>query len=633
MHYALDRRTLADIDMPQHTNRRRRSLLALGLLAAGGWRARSRESGRGDEHASAAAARAPGEPRPAPLAELSFGQVRFRDGPLDRQARENHRLVLSLDEDALLAPFRLRAGQPAPGHDLGGWYGAHAFAPGATFGQWLSALSRYYAISGDAATRAKVQRLVRGYAATVDARGSFYRKNRFPSYTYDKLVGGLMDAERLGRDESARAALDRTTSAAIPYLPAGAIPRNEHAHPPQDFTEHAWDESYTIPENQFLAWRLTGEQRHLDLARRFLYDGFFGSLARGENTLPGKHAYSHVNALSSAAQAHLSLGDPAYLHAAQNGFGMITAQSFATGGWGPDEHFIVPGSGALGASLTKETKSFETPCGSYAHFKLTRYLLRITRDSRYGDSMERVLYNTVLGALPIQPDGHAFYYSDYTQRGKKGFHPDRWPCCSGTLPMVAADYAISTCFTDAQGIYVNLYVPADIRWAQNGRPCGLSINTDYPYAGRVEMTLQPAGAQTFTLSLRIPAWADGASLLVNGRRETSPLEPGRFAAIRREWRPADRIELELPLRQRLEGVDAEHPDTVALSAGPLVLMRIQGDGPAASGVTRAHLLAARRIDGGAHEWQAATDTGLLRLKPFLDIDGEGYSAYQRVSPS
>ena len=47
--------------------------------------------------------------------------------------------------------------------------------------------------------------------------------------------------------------------------------------------------------------------------------------------------------------------------------------------------------------------------------------------------------------------------------------------------MIAADYAISTCFTDSHGIYVNLYVPAQINWTQNNVPCGLSIETDYPY--------------------------------------------------------------------------------------------------------------------------------------------------------
>jgi DUF1680 family protein len=158
---------------------------------------------------------------------------------------------------------------------------------------------------------------------------------------------------------------------------------------------------------------------HRSLAMRFLYDDFFSALATGDNVLPGKHAYSHVNALSSAAQAYLSLNTPMYLDAARQGFAMIDAQSYATGGWGPDEHFVEPGSGALGASLLDCKMSFETSCGAYAHVKLTRYLLRITRDARYGDSMERVIYNTALGALPLQHEGRAFYYSDYTRNARK----------------------------------------------------------------------------------------------------------------------------------------------------------------------------------------------------------------------
>jgi DUF1680 family protein len=310
---------------------------------------------------------------------------------------------------------------------------------------------------------------------------------------------------------------------------------------------------------------------------------------------------------------------------------MIAAQSFATGGWGPDEHFVVPGSGALGASLGEQAKSFETPCGAYAHFKLTRYLLRITRDSRYGDSMERVLYNTVLGAIPIQPDGHAFYYSDYTRQARKTFHPDRWPCCSGTLPMVAADYAISTCFADARGIYVNLYVPAQIDWTQNNVPCSLSIETDYPYAAGVSMRLRLPSPQLFTLNLRIPGWVQDASLSINGQRQPA-LRPGQFAVIRREWRSEDRIELELPDTRRLENIDAAHPDTVALLAGPLVLMRIAADG-AASPIRRDSLLSAQRSLDAKHEWQIRTDAGVVKLRPFLDIDGESYSAYQTVLPS
>ena len=246
--------------------------------------------------------------------------------------------------------------------------------------------------------------------------------------------------------------------------------------------------------------------------------------------------------------------------------------------------------------------------------------------------MERVLYNTVLGALPVQADGRAFYYSDYTRHAQKGFHPDRWPCCSGTLSMIAADYRISMCFADAQGIYVNLYMPAQVSWHQGAVPCRLSISTDYPYASAITLTVHTPGTQTFAVNLRIPAWAQGASISINGKRSAQSIEPGTFAEIRRAWRSGDRIELDLPLPLRLQAVDAEHPDTVALLAGPLVLMRVLDEAPPpAAALTRAALLSATRKSDNTHQWQAGQDAQTIMLRPFIDIQQQTYSAYQDVS--
>ncbi len=604
---------------PDTFDRRRRDLLKAGVMLAG-----SGALGRVGMRPALAG------PTHAPLHELGHAQVQFAPGPVERQARANHHLVLNLDEDSLLRPFRQREGLPAPGRDLGGWYDTNAFAPGATFGQWMSALARFHAASGDAPTRAKVQRLVRGYAATVEPKGRFYRHNRFPAYIYDKLIGGLIDASRYTRDDSAIGIMRRTTQAALPYLPPHAIPRNEHAKPGEDFSQHAWDESYTLPENQFFAAQLTGDRINLELARRFLYDDFFGALAQGRNVLPGKHAYSHVNALSSSAQAWLALGKRVYFDAARNGFDFIDAQSFATGGWGPDEHFVTPGSGALAASLVDQHKSFETPCGCYAHFKLTRYLLRITRDSRYGDSMERVFYNAALGARPIQPDGHAFYYSDYTRAASKQYYRDRWPCCSGTLPMLAADYRISAFFTDAHGLYVNLYIPGRVEWKQAGAACRMSLAGDYPYASTVTMILHVSQPKTFALHLRIPAWATGASVSINGKRSNTTVVPGTFASIEREWRSGDRVELDLPLRMRLQAVDDQHPGIVAVCAGPLVLMRVLDDTKAhTSALPKATLLSARR-GGNDTLWTAGDDAHRFGLRTFADIGTQHYSVYQNI---
>ncbi len=566
------------------------------------------------------------------LQQLQHAQVQWAPGPMERQARANHSLLLSLDEDAMLRPFRMRAGLAAPGSDLGGWYDADAFAPGATFGQWLSALSRYHAMTGDELTRAKVARLVSAYAATIQPDGRFYRNNRFPAYIYDKLAGGLIDAKCFAQSGDALAALAHATAAAVPHLPELAIPRNEHSAPGEDFTRHAWDESYTLPETQFRAWRLTGNDQHRVLAMRFLYDDFFAPLAAGHNVLPGKHAYSHVNALSSAAQAYLSLNSVMHLDAARQGFAMIDAQSYATGGWGPDEHFIEPGSGALGASLIGSTRSFETPCGAYAHFKLTRYLLRITRDARYGDSMERVLYNTVLGALPLTRDGRAFYYSDYSRNARKVFHWDRWPCCSGTLPLIAADYAVSLCFTDPVGLYVNLYAPANVSWRQGGIACRLSMTTEYPHDCMVSLALAIPMSLRFTLRLRIPSWAPAAEVHINGRPDSVICTPGTFAVIDRIWHPGDRVDLEISMPLRLLCVDAQHSQTVALLAGPMALMRIlEAEVEPEVRVNARQLLSARRPFATARDWHVQTPRATLIFRPFMDIHEEAYRLYQDIA--
>src|SRR5207237_5424888 len=109
----------------------------------------------------------------------------------------------------------------------------------------------------------------------------------------------------------------------------------------------------------------------------------------GEDVLPGRHAYSHAIALSSAAKAYLQLGEPKYRAALVNAWRFLDRQRYASGGFGPDEQFVEPRAGALNESLARTKDHFETPCGSYAGLKLARYLLRFTGEARYGDGLER----------------------------------------------------------------------------------------------------------------------------------------------------------------------------------------------------------------------------------------------------
>src|SRR5580704_1860025 len=564
-----------------------------------------------------------------PLEEFGYGDVTLASDLHEKQLAETHALLMGLNEDSLLKPFRQMVGQRAPGEDLGGWYQYApdsrdyfevGFAPGCTFGQWVSALARSYAIHRSPETRAKVLRLNRLYAKTI--AGDFYENTRFPAYTYDKLMCGLIDSHQYAGDPDALAILDETTKTALLHLPKKAVEHGQRWRSNPDVS-YTWDESYTISENLFLAYQRGAGEQYRALGLQYLDDAYYDSLAEGRSNLEGRHAYSHVNSLCSATQAYLTLGSEKHLRAARNGFDMIAAQSFATGGWGPDETLRAPGSAEIYKSLTGTHSSFETPCGSYAHFKLTRYLLRVTRDSRYGDSMERVMYNTVLGSLPLQRDGRTYYYSDYNFKGRKVYHEQRWACCSGTLPQVAADYRINTYFRDAQGVYVNLYIPSTVRWTQHGTQIELTQKSEYPYEPHVQIAVKTSRSAEFAVNLRIPQWAEGASIAVNGKRKVA--SAGGFASLKRKWKNGDRIQLELPLRTRLEAIDAQHPETVALLAGPLVLFAVTDAEPA---LTRTQLLAAKKT--GAQSWEVTTASQPMKMLPFTAIGEQQYSTYLRV---
>jgi len=614
----------------------RRTFLAAGAATAGVVALASKSSGV--LASTAGVDLAPSVAVTPAIRTFNYNQVELLEGPMRQQFDTNHAFFLHLDEDRLLKPFRQSAGLNAPGDDMGGWYDIdpefhgppdlHGFIPGHSFGQYLSGLARAYAVTGSKPTQEKVQRLVKQFAPTVSS--DFYNDYHLPAYTYDKTSCGLIDAYRFAGDENALRVHAAATEAVVPHLPAKALSRKEQYALPHKDEAYCWDETYTLPENLFLAYRLGGNPRYRELAIRFIEDDlYFDPLSRGENVLPGEHAYSHVNAFSSAMQAYLVLGNRKHLRAAMNGFDFLrSTQSFVTGGWGPDELFSVPGSGEIGASLTHTHSSFETPCGAYGHFKIARYLLAVTGDSRYGDSMESVLYNTILGAKPLKEDGTSFYYSDYNMHASKTYHPDKWPCCSGTFPQITADYGISSYLQDAQGIYVNLYVPSRLTWRQHGANLTLTQRTEYPHAAHTEFELKSDRDMAFALRLRIPAWAGAkTALTINGKRSTADLTPGRFATVTRTWKNGDRIALEFDIPLELQQVDPQHPNLVALQHGSLALFAVN---PPAATVHRGNLLSARQLSSGSLDWEATIEAGKLVFRPFQAIGEEQYRLYHEV---
>ena len=398
---------------------------------------------------------------------FDYDGVRLQDGMLKSQYDRARHYFYNIPDDDILKGFRERAGMQAPGDNLGGWYSGdptvvYWWSKGVYnhFGQWLSGMALMSKAAGDSALGEKAIHLMLEWARTIEPDGFFFysRQPNAPHYIYDKTVCGLIDLCEYGGRKDALSLLEKITDWATNHL--------DRIRKPDMGTE--W---YTLSENLYRAYTLTGNPKYKTFGDVWRYTAYWKTFTSGsELTRHNHHAYSHVNTLSSAAMAYAVTGDTEFLRTIVNAYDWLEqTQFYATGGYGPNE-VLVPPDGSLGKSLETTSRSFETVCGTWAGFKLARYLMQFTGQARYGDWIEKLVYNGIGAALPMAPKGNTFYYSDYQLGGgRKVYHSDgTWPCCSGTFPQVMADYHNIIYFKDPESLYVNLFVPSEVTWNRHG---------------------------------------------------------------------------------------------------------------------------------------------------------------------
>lgn len=568
------------------------------------------------------------------LQSFDYQGVQLLPGRFQEQFDAAKAYFLAIPNDNLLKPFRAHANMDAPGEDLGGWYNYPA-----TFAQWLSAYAKMYRLTGDPAVIEKIEYLLTEWGKTIEQESFFLS---IAHYGYDKLVGGLVDAYQYAGQEKALDYLNAVTDFAMKTLKRRRLPATRIMPLGGDGSEGIPDtEWYTLSENLYRAYLLTGKDKYRDFAEIWHYTTFWDALARGEHAMTGMHAYSHVNSLSGAAMAYVAGGQPQYFKTITNAYDVLKkTQWFSTGGFGPTEMLVSDAYGARGECLYWQyeiRRSFETPCCTWAAFKLSRYLLELTGEARYGEWVERLLYNGIGAALPMGENGKTYYYSDYKMAGASkeyfalpGEGADRWPCCSGTYPNAVTEYHNLIYFHDPDGVYVNLYVPSRLDWNHAGQKVTLEMTTSFPESGNVRMEVATPAAHAFHLSFRIPEWiAAGVVIKVNGKRSSMTATPGGWARIERKWQQGDVVELELHRELRFEAVDNYHPTLAALVYGPVVLVADkQGvlSGDMTSPATWIH-----PVQGAPLQFETDGQPQNKRFRPYYDCkEKEPYFMYQEI---
>jgi uncharacterized protein len=549
---------------------------------------------------------------------LDGGRLRL----LIDQARDDY---LRIPNDDLLKGFRLRAGLPAPGHDLGGWYSGDVFH---VFGQIVSGLSRLHVATGDPACREKANTLVAEWAKCIAPDGYFYysKKPNAPHYIYDKMVGGLVDAHLYCASPDALPALGKITDWAIKNL--------ERSRKPND-TSTEW---YTLSENLYRAYLATGDEKYRDFAEVWEYSEYWNIYARGASIFAPRpsgqrndfyHAYSHVNTLGGAGAAYLVKGDARYLELLKNAYDSLQAnQAFATGGYGPDEQLLPRD--ALLAKLQISVNTFETQCGTWAAFKMAKHLICFTGDAKYGDWIERLALNGIGASIAMTADGRVFYYSDYNPSGgQKRLCDFGWSCCAGTRPQATADLVDLVYFHDAENLCVNLFAPATVKWNVDGAAVSVRQQTRFPEDAATEFVISNDRPVTFGIKLRVPSWLAGEmKARVNDKAVELKRDGKGWAGVRREWSTGDKLRVTLPMRLEISSLSSSSPYPAAILYGPVVLAARAPNAGFIRKLDLAHLdRSLAPAAGEALTWRLAADPDVL-LRPFYAYrEGEPYYLY------
>jgi hypothetical protein len=590
----------------------------------------------------------PTMPGPAARKLYSFDYqgVTLSPGFFRHQYDETRNFFLDLSNDDILKGYRANAGLPAPGADMGGWA---QYDTSTTFGQWLSGMARMYRATNDRAMLDKASYLLAEWDKTFQAKGSPYYayadKPAQSHYPFDKTMCGLVDLYFYGGNRDALRPMEQLRAWGTQHLSRKRGPATAQAMSGPVDGGIEW---YTLAENLYRAYQVTGDAEYRTFADVWRYDSYWLQFSGGSDVnLRGLHAYSHVNTFSSAAMTYAVTGDPKYLTALRGAYDYFNeTQFFATGGYGPGEQ-LVSADGMLGRSLDVEGNSFETPCGSWAGFKMARYLMEFTGESRYGDWIERLMYNGIGAALPMEDRenpfvkdtwshnglnggyhvaerGKTFYYADYRAGGgRKDYFPEAWPCCSGTYIQDVADYHNLIYFHGPETLCVNLYIPSEVTWKLGSETVRLTQETAYPASRQSRFVVKTDQPRRFAINLRVPGWASGMTFQVNGAAVSVPARPGTWAAVDRVWNDGDTLVTTMDWRLREIPIDRQHPRRVALADGPVVLVQRQQSGLPA-GVDNL------KKSGGANSPRSFSSTSSIQsvFVPFYSVAfGEPYAMY------
>jgi hypothetical protein len=580
-------------------------------------------------------------------AALPLDAVELLDSPFRQNQARNTTYLLFLDPERMLRSFRLNYGEPTAAEPLGGWEKPDSQIRGHMTGHLLSGLALTYANTGDGDARARGRYLVSQLAALQakdSSRGfhpgylSAFPESYFdileqgksvwsPYYMVHKYLAGMIDQYQLAGDDQA---LD------VAKKLADWVDWRTHRLSYDEMQMVLQTEFGGLPEALANLYTITGQERYLATAQRFYHAIVLDPLAEGMDNLPGLQANVTTPKIIACLRMWEETGSARYRDIATNFWDIVTGHHvYVTGGVGNYEHFQQPDT--VAAQLSNFTCE---NCVGYNMLKLTR-LLHFHQPGRTDllDYYERTLLNQMLGEQdPSSPHGFNCYYTglsaaafkrqplNYFPQGNPDIYATDWDtftCDTATGLETQAKFADTIYSRDANGLYVNLFIPSQVTLGD----LVLKQDTGFPDDPVIRLSVV-SGAATLTLRVRVPKWVAGSPLVwLNG----VPLAglpgagPSSWVALRRRWQAGDVLQVTLPMQLAVEPTP-DHPAVQALTYGPVVLSAVHGSDPGLL-TPQLEMASIRRTAAQPMTFEGVSNHKPVTLLPITRVAHEYYTTY------
>ncbi len=340
-------------------------------------------------------------------------------------------------------------------------------------------------------------------------------------------------------------------------------------------------------------YRATGDIRYLDLAKFFLDvrgpngEEYCQAHAKvTDQTEAVGHAVRAVYMYAGMADVAALTRDNSYINAIDHIWDdIVSTKLYVTGGIGASGG----NEGFNGAYNLPNSSAYCETCASIGNVYLNQRLFLLHGDAKYIDVLERTLYNALISGVSVSGD-RFFYPNRLLSTGSE--QRSVWfgcACCPPNVTRLIPSVPGYVYASTSDSLYVNLFMKNHAHIAFDNDSIEISQETDYPWNGNIDITLNPKANQEFALFVRIPGWAQNEPvptdiytfsdsktpeihLLLNGQEQSYTIEKG-YAIIRRTWSPGDVVSLQLDMTPRtLKANDniTEDINRIAIQRGPLV---------------------------------------------------------------